>query len=88
MYSPQGLWLSTPTLEAPELRDSGLLKLFFGAEPQLIASAQVEVHERKLEEYERTRARLRDIDLPGPLLTLEAGIRVERERIRFWRELA
>jgi len=81
-------WLSTPATEAAELRDPGLLKLFLGADPKLIADAQVEVHERKLEEYERTHARLLDADLAGPLLTLEAGIRVERERIRFWRELA
>jgi DNA-binding PadR family transcriptional regulator len=81
-------WVSAPAVEAPELRDPGLLKLFFGADPQLIAGDQVEVHERRLEEYERTHARLLDADLPGPLRTLEAGIRVERERIRFWRELA
>jgi PadR family transcriptional regulator AphA len=82
-----GNWLATPASEVGELRDPGLLKLFFGADPKLIADEQVEVHEQKLAEYERIHSLLSATELRGPLLTLEAGIRSERERIRFWREL-
>jgi DNA-binding PadR family transcriptional regulator len=81
-------WVATPTDEFTELRDPGLLRLYFGADPKLLAPVQLEVHERKLSEYEETRARLDDRDPPGPGLTLEAGIGHEREFIRFWRRLA
>jgi PadR family transcriptional regulator AphA len=81
-------WVAMPTDESTELRDPGLLRLFFGADPKVLAPVQVEVHERKLREYEETRARLGDRDPPGPGLTLEAGIGHEREFIRFWRRLA
>lgn len=81
-------WLATPTHDLTELRDPGLLKLFFGADPAALGAAQLEVHERKLAEYEQTYA-ARTADSPaGPWLALEAGIGHEREWIRFWRALA
>jgi DNA-binding PadR family transcriptional regulator len=81
-------WVATPTEEFTELRDPGLLKLFFGADPAVLAPAQLGVHERKLAEYERLRAAAGDEDRSGPLLSLEAGIGHEREWVRFWRRLA
>jgi PadR family transcriptional regulator, regulatory protein AphA len=81
-------WVATPTDELTELRDPGLLRLFFGADPEALGAVQLEVHERKLREYEETRAALEDQGPPGPGLTLEAGIGHEREFIRFWRRLA
>ena len=90
-------WVSTPTREFTELRDPGLLKLFFGADLASLAAAQLEVHERKLGEYEALRAQLREHQEtraanpgdrpPGPGLTLDAGIGHEREWIRFWRRV-
>jgi PadR family transcriptional regulator AphA len=81
-------WVATPTDELTELRDPGLLRLFFGADPKVLASVQLEVHERKLREYEETHAAIEGLNPPGPRLTLEAGIGHEREWIRFWRQLA
>ncbi len=80
-------WLATPTREFTELRDLGLLKLFFGGDPAMLAAAQVELHEDKLREYEAIHAGSHD-GPAGPRLALEAGIGHEREWIRFWRRLA
>jgi DNA-binding PadR family transcriptional regulator len=81
-------WVAAPTDDFTELRDPGLLRLFFGADPKVLAPVQLEVHERKLREYEETHAAIEDLNPPGPRLTLEAGIGHEREWIRFWRRLA
>jgi len=83
-------WLAEPTAELTELRDPGLLKLFFGADPAALAPVQLEAHRRKLAEYEALRAQspAGDAQAPGPPLALEAGIGHEREWIRFWSRLA
>jgi len=70
-----------------ELRDHGLLKLFFGADPAPLARVQVEAHEGRLAEYERLRDELPGLT-PGMRLALESGIGHEREYVRFWRRLA
>lgn len=77
-------WRSEPTSELWELRDAGLLKLHFGADPAALAEAQLEAHERKLRWYEEMRDAAGDDAPEGALLTLEAGIGHEREYIRFW----
>jgi PadR family transcriptional regulator AphA len=72
----------------PELRDPGLLRLFFGADPRELAAVRVEAHRAKLSEYEDLLAS-GPVEAPrGPRLALEAGIRHEREWVRFWEELA
>jgi PadR family transcriptional regulator AphA len=82
-------WRETPTTDFTELRDPGLLQLFFGADPKAVAAAQLEVHERKLAEYEGKRKLVEAEGVPvGPRLTLESGIGHEREWVRFWRKLA
>jgi DNA-binding PadR family transcriptional regulator len=81
-------WLAAPTRKLTELRDPGLLKLYFGGDPALLAAAQLEAHEGKLREYERTRATDDGQGPRGPWLTLDAGIGHEREWIRYWRRLA
>lgn len=81
-------WLARPTEELTELRDPGLLKLFFGADPKPLAEAQLGAHRVKLAEHERT---LKEIDARTPQgvrLSLEAGIGHEREWVRFWSRLA
>ena len=81
-------WRSEPTDELPELRDPGLLKLFFGADPRTLAEARLQAHRRKLDEY-RARRRLDRGDEPrGVWLSLDAGIGHEREWVRFWSRLA
>ena len=81
-------WLDNPTAEFTELRDPGLLRLFFGGDPRPLARIQLEIHERRLREYQET-AKLWPEEAPeGPRLALEAGMGHEREWVRFWRRLA
>jgi PadR family transcriptional regulator AphA len=82
-------WRSEPTTTSlGELREPALLKLFFGADPAAIASAQLPAHREKLAEYEAIRDGMPENVPPGPRLALEAGIRNERHFIEFWEELA
>jgi PadR family transcriptional regulator AphA len=81
-------WKQEPTSELPELRDPGLLKLYFGADPVALARVRQEAHARKLGEYEE-RARLdTGMEPRGPWRTLQAGLGHEREWVRYWLELA
>lgn len=81
-------WLKEPTADLAELRDPGLLRLFFGGEPKLLSEAQLPVHRKKLSDYEALLAQL-GADAPEAIrLPLEAGIGHEREWVRFWSKLA
>lgn len=82
-------WRAEGTAALPELRDPSLLKLFFGADPAVVARRQVAAHEAKLAEYEALHATLAgEPAARGPALTLEAGIAHERVWVDFWRRLA
>ena len=74
---------SSPT--AWELRDAGLLKLFFGADPKALAEAQLKAHRSRLAEYESLSAAEMT---RGMRLALQAGIGHEREYLRFWKRVA
>jgi len=80
-------WVHTPSENSIELRDPGILKLFFGADPATLAAEQLERHRRQLKEYESIREAAGEAG-HGPRLALEAGIGHEREYIRFWSKLA
>ena len=80
-------WLARPSDEFTELRDLGLLQLFFGADPQAVAEVQLRIHGEALEQYEALRATA-DSWPDGPRLVLESGIGHEREWIRFWKQVA
>lgn len=79
-------WRETPAERVLELRDPGLLKIFFGADPAEVAESQLDLHRRKLDEYEG----LKRIDVGaeprGPWLTLDAGIRHTKTSIAFWED--
>lgn len=77
-------WVMTPTAEPTRLRDPGLLKLFFGADPAALAAVQLETHQEVLRQYEA----MGPLEAEGPNLVLEAGIGHEREYVRFWKRLA
>ena len=80
-------WRAETTGELPELRDLGLLKLFFGAEQRALAEVRLAAHQAKLTAYEERR-RLDTGEGPrGPWRALDAGIGHEREWLRFWKEL-
>jgi PadR family transcriptional regulator AphA len=81
-------WRVEPTDDLGELRQPALLKLFFGADPALIAPIQIEAHRRKLTEYEAIRDALAPHTPPGARLALEAGIQAESGFVAYWEELA
>ena len=81
-------WRAEPTGDLYELRDAGLLKLYFGADPKKLAPRQLEAHRAKLEEYEAQLEQCRSVGVPtGVLQAIEAGIGHEREYVRFWSKL-
>ena len=80
-------WLTTPPDGFTELRDPGLLQLFFGADPGPLAEAQTDLHERKLAEYEDRHATAGEHMSAGARLALEAGIGHAREWVRFWKRV-
>jgi DNA-binding PadR family transcriptional regulator len=80
-------WTVSASEDGWELRDPGLLKLFFGADPAALAQEQLEVHRRRLAEYEQMLDGAASVPL-GPRLSLEAGIGHEREYVRFWSNVA
>jgi hypothetical protein len=81
-------WRSESTSDLYELRDAGLLKLFFGADAKKLAPQQLEAHEEKLREYEAQLDECLAMKAPeGVIHAIEAGIGHEREYVRFWRRL-
>ena len=82
-------WRDETTDVLPELRDLALLKVFFGADPAMIAPEQLAAHRAKLAEYEAIHASMAAVpSLSGPARTLEAGIAHEREWISYWERVA
>ncbi|HEY2333852.1 MAG TPA: helix-turn-helix transcriptional regulator [Solirubrobacterales bacterium] len=80
-------WRRTPTSEFTELRDPGLLRLLFGAEPEPLAEVQLVAHQERLAEYEGYAEQL-NVDTPMAVRrALNAGIGHEREYVRFWRSV-
>ena len=82
-------WLADAGAPTPELRDVALIKVFFGADRHAIAEQQVAHHEELLATYEQLHADLSKAQgaPPGPISTLNAGIRHERAMVAYWREL-
>lgn len=76
-------WRAKPEPDTYEIRDAGLLKLFFGGDPKGLAEGQIEAHGEQLAELERQRGEAGDAPR-GAILAVEAGIGHEREYIRFW----
>lgn len=85
-------WLATPTGAGTEIRDLGLLKLFFGAAaaaPEHVtasARAQAAAHRRQLAVYEELAA-VAGIE-PHQRATLRLGLAYERAAVAFWDDVA
>jgi len=83
-------WLSDPATEVPELRDPGMLKLFFGnlgspEDVRKLAESQVALYREKLEEYESLQRQFADVTgLETQLATLDMGFAVTRGGLAFW----
>jgi PadR family transcriptional regulator, regulatory protein AphA len=80
-------WRREPPAGVLELRDPGLLKLFFGADPGELGKAQLAAHSERLREYEELHGAAAEEMTEGMRLALESGIRCEREFVRFWRDV-
>ena len=83
-------WLREPTSEQPQIRDTGLLKLFFGEglsaqEIAELARAQEEAHRARLAVYEQITD---TVTSPNHAAVVRAGLLHERTFADFWREVA
>jgi PadR family transcriptional regulator AphA len=77
-------WRAEPVGEDFELRDPGMLKLFFGADPKPLAAAQLAIHQTQLATYREWAKK----EMPdGMRLALECGMGHEREYVRYWKKL-
>ena len=87
-------WLAAPVESLPEIRDLGLLKLFFAEltpaeDVAALAAASAAAHARRLAEYESIERLLGDNPARRyPRLALQLGIAHERAAVDFWRSVA
>jgi DNA-binding PadR family transcriptional regulator len=77
-------WRHEAPDDLPELRDAGVLKLFFEADPGTVAEHQLTVHRAKLAEYEALRAEVHAVLPVGQLRALDFGIAFEQAIIGLW----
>ena len=85
-------WLAEPTLGRTDVRDPGLLKLFFAryatsADVRNIAADQYRAHRERAEQYEHLHKVLAGAADRWQLKSLELGIRYERTVEGFWADL-
>jgi DNA-binding PadR family transcriptional regulator len=85
-------WLAQSTPGHTEVRDPGLLKLFFAdqGDPGTIAALARDrrsAHAERAAAYEGLQAVLEGIATPGQVATLELGVRMERTIAQFWEDL-
>jgi DNA-binding PadR family transcriptional regulator len=87
-------WLTSESGAAVELRDPGLLKLFFGPsmareDVVALARAQAATHRARLGQYERLARDLgSNAQAVFALATLRMGLRYEEQSVAFWEEIA
>lgn len=87
-------WLKEPTRTPTEIRDLGLLKLYFSqlsTQKGLVhlAEQQVEAHQQRLVMYQQLQTELAgDEKAAFALVTLEMGARFEQMAVEFWQEVA
>jgi PadR family transcriptional regulator, regulatory protein AphA len=80
------VWLAEPDTRPAEIRDPGLVQVFFGADPEPIAAARIRHHAAKLAELEELQA-VAPRHPPGPRAVLGRGISYERESLVAWESL-
>ena len=87
-------WLRDPDAERAEVREPGLLKLFFGAladgeDMTRLARARVKLYTEELARYEAIEKTIIDEpDLRYPYATLRLGIAWVKACLAFWAEIA
>ncbi|MGL5850650.1 MAG: PadR family transcriptional regulator [Phycicoccus sp.] len=87
-------WLDTPTAEATQIVDAGLLRLFFthpsprsADAVQLLAAEQERAHRERLARYEALVASGYLPEGTPQRATLELGLRFEQAAVAFWSDL-
>ena len=85
-------WLAEPTNEPTEIRDLGMLKLFFGDQARqgdlvALAAEQQRAHQRRHQDYAELHAAVLDTATAWELATLEVGMRYEQMAAEFWTEI-
>jgi PadR family transcriptional regulator, regulatory protein AphA len=87
-------WLRDPEAERAEVREPGLLKLFFGGladeeDMTQLARARVKLYEQELARYAEMEKAIKDEpEMSYPYATLRLGISWARACLAFWTELA
>ena len=86
-------WLAEPAGEGTEVRDLGLLKLFFAGTVsregvEALADEQRAVHEEALASYDELHDAISGVAGEWELATLDMGRRFERMAIDFWTDVA
>ncbi len=79
-----GRWLDDPEFVPVEARERGILKLWFGGRPDVLAPVQLGEHEKTLHGYEELADSVGELLTPGQREALEFGIRYERMMVDFW----
>jgi DNA-binding PadR family transcriptional regulator len=84
-------WLSASTVEHTEVRDIGMLKLFFSGDAPAatianLAADRFQFHQSRVDEWERLRLEINGMASDVELATLDMGVRVERAAAEFWSE--
>jgi PadR family transcriptional regulator AphA len=77
-------WRGKAPDELPEIRIPGVLKLFFGADPVVLAENQIGMLETKLAESRALRAEVLAVIPPGQLRALDLGIAYYQAMIDAW----
>ncbi|WP_406131112.1 PadR family transcriptional regulator [Streptomyces sp. NBC_00989] len=77
-------WLDDPEFVPVEARERGILKLWFGGRPDVLAPVQLGEHEKTLRGYEELADGVGELLTPGQREALEFGIRYERMMVDFW----
>lgn len=87
-------WLGVPAAEPTEIRDVGLLQLFFagggddpGAAVERLAARQGRAHQEQLQLYTELLSSGRVAEGSPQRATLEFGLRFEELALRFWAEI-
>jgi PadR family transcriptional regulator AphA len=88
-----GEWLAAPVDQPTEIRDLGLMQLFFGGlagpeQVQALAQIQREAHKRRLTEYEELWNFVKGEPEVHAVATLQLGLRFEKMAITFWDDVA
>jgi PadR family transcriptional regulator, regulatory protein AphA len=87
-------WLHDPEAGRAEVREPGLLKLFFGelaedGDMTRLARARITLYTKELQQYEALEEMISgDADLRYPYATLRLGIAWARACLAFWEEIA